>query len=482
MMTQSNTNLNGTVSTFASNSDNCGNKKQEKFFWMVTPSILREAYKQKKITAEFYIEGIIKCNKPGFVLHTTVRAFCKEWGIPERTFYRVISKLRAQGIIYWETEPNAPMKLWHGTRICPLDLEPALLERVPDSDDRSMEQRLAPSLTCKTSSATPSSPGHSVITVPPSVAEQAQILMPSMAEQAQILMPSMAEQAQIPMPSMAEQAQIPMPSMAEQAQIPMPSMAEGLPSVAEVASSMAEGLPSVAKSTAETQLQQALQPSYRELTDTSTHINQIAPLAAPPAPPTQEDGSEKEKSQEQAESKIQDKVIQDTPSIVVQQNKDVTTTSKPILKEQHCGAAREKSSQNLAFSDDPLNESAFLGYYKTYMKTSRGIDIVNAHSYVSTALSNDNGGDVEVIVLFDQWKDACRASERKISNYAEDPAEMERQRKKFDFESWEIHSHEGQYHTLLKVGLTKFCENKISAKWYEWALAKHPERFVNIPA
>ena len=50
-----------------------------------------------------------------------------------------------------------------------------------------------------------------------------------------------------------------------------------------------------------------------------------------------------------------------------------------------------------------------------------------------------------------------------------------------DFESWEGSTHEGQYHTLMNLGLAKFCENTTSSAWYEWARAKHPERFIEVP-
>jgi DNA-binding transcriptional ArsR family regulator len=50
-----------------------------------------------------------------------------------------------------------------------------------------------------------------------------------------------------------------------------------------------------------------------------------------------------------------------------------------------------------------------------------------------------------------------------------------------NFESWNATTHEGQYHTLISVGLTKFCENPTSKAWYEWAIAKHPERFIEVP-
>lgn len=50
-----------------------------------------------------------------------------------------------------------------------------------------------------------------------------------------------------------------------------------------------------------------------------------------------------------------------------------------------------------------------------------------------------------------------------------------------NFETWEASTHEGQYHTLMKLGLAKFCENAISAAWYEWAKTRHSEKFVNVP-
>ncbi|MGI8503370.1 MAG: hypothetical protein ACR2LR_19885 [Hassallia sp.] len=50
-----------------------------------------------------------------------------------------------------------------------------------------------------------------------------------------------------------------------------------------------------------------------------------------------------------------------------------------------------------------------------------------------------------------------------------------------NFESWDASTHEGQYHTLINLGLVKFCLNTTSSAWYEWAKAKHPERFIKVP-
>lgn len=50
-----------------------------------------------------------------------------------------------------------------------------------------------------------------------------------------------------------------------------------------------------------------------------------------------------------------------------------------------------------------------------------------------------------------------------------------------DFESWDKSTHEGQYHTLMNLGLAKFCENTISKAWYEWAVVKYSSKFVDVP-
>ena len=50
-----------------------------------------------------------------------------------------------------------------------------------------------------------------------------------------------------------------------------------------------------------------------------------------------------------------------------------------------------------------------------------------------------------------------------------------------NFESWNATTHEGQHHTLMNIGLAKFCENALSKAWYEWAIARHPERFIEVP-
>ncbi|MGF1672321.1 MAG: MarR family transcriptional regulator, partial [Rivularia sp. (in: cyanobacteria)] len=49
------------------------------------------------------------------------------------------------------------------------------------------------------------------------------------------------------------------------------------------------------------------------------------------------------------------------------------------------------------------------------------------------------------------------------------------------FENWDASTHEGQYFTLMNLGLARFCENRISKAWYEWAVVKYPHKFVDVP-
>ncbi|GAX39012.1 hypothetical protein [Nodularia sp. NIES-3585] len=165
----------------------------------------------------------------------------------------------------------------------------------------------------------------------------------------------------------------------------------------------------------------------------------------------------------------------------VKKEKVFATNEKSTHEGHFSGAARENDSQNLVFSDNPIKEVSFLLYYQTYQR-SQGKEINNIAAYVNTVLSKKDEGSTEVFCLFEQWKGVCRTLERKINNFADDPAEKEKQRKRYDFPNWEKWLHEAYYDRLLSQGLAKFCTHKISAKWYEWARVKAPHRFVDIPA
>ncbi|WP_414553198.1 hypothetical protein [Anabaena sp. CCY 0017] len=165
----------------------------------------------------------------------------------------------------------------------------------------------------------------------------------------------------------------------------------------------------------------------------------------------------------------------------VKKDKVSATNEKSTHEGHSSGAARENNSQNLTFSDNPIKEVSFLLYYQTYQR-SQGKEINNIAAYVNTVLSKKDEGSTEVFCLFEQWKGVCRTLERKINNFADDPAEKEKERKRYDFPNWEKWLHEAYYTRLLSEGLSKFCTHKISAKWYEWASAKYPDRFVNLPA
>ncbi len=143
-------------------------------------------------------------------------------------------------------------------------------------------------------------------------------------------------------------------------------------------------------------------------------------------------------------------------------------------------ATRENDSQFLGFSDDPIKEPDFLGYYRSYQKT-QGKEIKNVASYVATILSKKDEGSSEVELLFKEWQVACRTVGRKINNFADNPEQIERQRQKFGFEGWKEWKHHAYYDRLLSEGLAKFRTHEVSARWYEWAQAKNLYQFAEIP-
>ncbi|MEA5604985.1 hypothetical protein [Nostoc sp. UHCC 0252] len=190
-------------------------------------------------------------------------------------------------------------------------------------------------------------------------------------------------------------------------------------------------------------------------------------------------GETEEKEEEERKETDQEKALPDN-HYAVKKEKISATNEKSTHEDLNSGAARENHSQILVFSDDPVKEVDFLLYYLTYQR-SQGKDINNVAPYVAAVLSKKDEGSAEIFCLFKQWKVGCRTLERKINNFADDPAEVEKQRKRYDFPSWEPRMHDHYYSRLFSEGLSKFCEHKISAKWYEWASAKFPERFVDIP-
>jgi hypothetical protein len=191
-------------------------------------------------------------------------------------------------------------------------------------------------------------------------------------------------------------------------------------------------------------------------------------------------GETEEKEEEERKETDQEKVLPDN-HYAVKKEKVSATNEQSTHEDLNSGAARENHSQILVFSDDPIKEVDFLLYYQTY-QLKQNKDINSVAPYVAKVLSKNDEGSTEVLCLFEQWKGACRTLHRKINNFANDPVEVEKQRQRYDFPSWEAWLHDHYYSMLQSEGLSKFCKHKVSAKWYEWASAKFPERFVDIPA
>lgn len=214
----------------------------------------------------------------------------------------------------------------------------------------------------------------------------------------------------------------------------------------------------------ESQLQHTFQPS-----------NKIKEIILPQSIT----GETEEKEEEERKEIDQEKALPDN-HYAVKKEKISATNEKSTHEDLNSGAARENHSQILVFSDDPVKEVDFLLYYQTYQR-KQNKDINNVAPYVAAVLSKKDEGSTEIFCLFEQWKAGCRTLERKINNFADDPVEVEKQRKKYDFPRWEARMHDHYYNMLQSEGLSKFCKHKVSAKWYEWASAKFPERFVDIP-
>ena len=193
----------------------------------------------------------------------------------------------------------------------------------------------------------------------------------------------------------------------------------------------------------------------------------------------QSDGLEKENEEEKSFASDQNKVVPNSRP-VVKKIKNSRTGDKTPHEDRLRGAASENDSQIFGFSNDPIKEPDFLSYYRSYQKT-QGKEIKNVASYVATILSKKDEGSSEVELLFKEWQVACRTVGRKISNFAENPEQIERQRQKFGFEGWKEWKHHAYYDRLLSEGLAKFRTHEVSARWYEWALAKYPDRFADIP-
>jgi hypothetical protein len=82
-------------------------------FYKLTLEALRQDYKAKILNAETYLYYLIKAkNATGWRWRFNVKEFCAEWQIPERSFYRALSKLRAKNLIFWRPGDNTIILWW----------------------------------------------------------------------------------------------------------------------------------------------------------------------------------------------------------------------------------------------------------------------------------------------------------------------------------------------------------------------------------
>jgi hypothetical protein len=157
------------------------------------------------------------------------------------------------------------------------------------------------------------------------------------------------------------------------------------------------------------------------------------------------------------------------------------TNDKTPHEDPLCGAAKNDLQKHLTFNSDLTKEFDFLSYYRSHQK-AQGKDIRNVASYLSTTLSKGDEGSAEVHCLYKEWQAVCGALGRKIADFAENPDQIKRQREKYDFASWDGARHQAYFERLKSEGFAVFRSHELSSRWYEWALAKHPDRFIDIPA
>jgi len=80
-------------------------QEETKQYWAVTIEEAQRLYKSKVWDATAYLLAIIKTHgASGWKWAFRVKDFCQQWQIPERTFYRALSKLRSLQLVFWEAQ------------------------------------------------------------------------------------------------------------------------------------------------------------------------------------------------------------------------------------------------------------------------------------------------------------------------------------------------------------------------------------------
>jgi hypothetical protein len=139
--------------------------------------------------------------------------------------------------------------------------------------------------------------------------------------------------------------------------------------------------------------------------------------------------------------------------------------------------------QNVHFDSDPCREEEFLVYYMNHPRRQYG-DKVIAHPsrYLAKCLKNGGDGAVEIKTFYKEWMDGCQQLQRKITVAADNPIEIERKRRLFDFDRLQNYQVQGWMLKLQSLGVAKFCKtsDRYNA-FYEWALKKFPEQVSTVP-
>ena len=89
-------------------------------FFIMSVDQVQKDYKDKIITTEAYILYLVQTHRAaGWKWSFSIKEFCKQWEIKERSFYHALSRLKAKKRIYWEVK--GAITLWWGADLAKVD-------------------------------------------------------------------------------------------------------------------------------------------------------------------------------------------------------------------------------------------------------------------------------------------------------------------------------------------------------------------------
>ena len=102
-------------------------------FWAITLEEAQQLRKAKVLDATAYLLAIVKAHgAAGWKWAVDVKAFCKQWDIKERTFYRALSTLRSLKLVFWEKRDRNTISWREANMLDTEDTDDATEAQKPD--------------------------------------------------------------------------------------------------------------------------------------------------------------------------------------------------------------------------------------------------------------------------------------------------------------------------------------------------------------